>query len=254
MKSFYEKRRDSEKKISLIKGPSFLYPPHFHLKAEIFALKKGKYQITRNGVTYPVNAGDTVFFDSYDIHSYDKSEGETEGVVLIIPPNTAQKFFTRKGGKKVISPVISDRYLCEKIYNLAYEYVAPENFKDTVKSGAVELILGLIEERLNLGEFLSDETTLAQNILTYIHENYKGDLSLKTLSKSFGYTPEHISRVFHRYLNSGLPEYVNGLRLDYVEKALKENNKIKITTLLFDAGFKSIQSYYRAKNKAVTQK
>jgi methylphosphotriester-DNA--protein-cysteine methyltransferase len=85
--------------------------------------------------------------------------------------------------------------------------------------------------------------------LFYINQNFKEEINLKILAKQFGYTAEHISRVFNHYLNVSLPEYINGLRLDYVENAIKEGSKENITSLLFSAGFKSIQTYYRAKNK-----
>lgn len=250
MQSYYEQHQDNKNKICIAIGPSFTFSPHFHKKIEIFFLIKGEYGVTRNGKAYRLKAGDIMFFDSYDVHSYDKRDCEVEGLVIIIPPSSAEKFFSRKDGKRVLNPLISDVELCNKLFDLSKEYIVPSNLNDTVKSGAVELILSLLESKLIFEKRqFSDETTLAQNLLVYINEHFKSDLNLSTLSKQFGYSPEHISRVFHRYIKCGLPDYVNGLRLDYMHKVSTDGNKKNITNLLFDAGFKSIQSYYRAKNK-----
>ena len=250
MNSFYERHQDDKKTISVALGPNFAFSPHFHQKIEIFFLIKGEYGVSRNGKNYRLKSGDIMFFDSYDVHAYDKRDCEVEGLVIIIPPDAAEKFFSRKDGKRVLNPIVSDFELCNKLYALGKEFIEPKNVSKVVKSGAAELILSLLEERLDFDERkFSDETTLAQNLLVYINENFKSDLNLSVLAKKFGYSPEHISRVFHRYVNSGLPDYVNGLRLNYMDNAINVGNKKNITDLLFDAGFKSIQSYYRAKNK-----
>lgn len=250
MNSYFESSQDNLKKVTVAKGPNFLFPPHFHQKIEIFILTKGKYKVSRNGKAIDLNSGDIVVFDSYDIHSYDKKEGDIEGLAIIIPPNTAEKFFKKKGGKRITTPLISDAELCKKIYQLGKEFISPDDISDSVKTGAAELILALLEPKLILSDSVqSDETALAQNLLLYINKNFKEDINLKILAKEFGYTAEHISRVFNHYLNVSLPEYVNGLRLDYIENAINNGSKENITDLLFIAGFKSIQTYYRAKNK-----
>ena len=250
MNSFFELSQDNLKRVTVTKGPNFYFPAHFHQKIEIFVLTKGKYKVSRNGKTMLLTAGDIVVFDSYDIHSYDIKCGEVDGLVIIIPSNTAEKFFKRKNGKKINNPLISDSYLCNKIFELGKEFIAEQDAKETVRNGAAELILALLEPKLDLSDTdHSDETALAQNLLFYINQNFKEEINLKILAKQFGYTAEHISRVFNHYLNVSLPEYINGLRLDYVENAIKEGSTENITSLLFSAGFKSIQTYYRAKNK-----
>lgn len=250
MKSYFESSQDSLNRVTVTLGPDFSFPAHFHRKTEVFILKSGSYNVYRNGKSVALNAGDVIVFDSYDIHSYDKKRGEVEGLAIMIPPSAAENFFNRKGSKKITDFVVSDKRLCEKIYELGKDFIAEKSIPDTVRNGAAELILALLEPHLGLKDTdCNDETTLAQNLLFFINRNYKNEIGLKILAKEFGYTAEHISRVFNRYLNASLPEYVNALRLDYIENALKNGTSEKITSLLFSAGFKSIQAYYRAKNK-----
>ncbi|MBE5733635.1 MAG: AraC family transcriptional regulator [Clostridiales bacterium] len=249
MNSFYQQTQDDDNKVNFSLGPNFTFPAHFHQKVEIFFLLSGEFGVWKNGKHYTVKSGEIMFFDSYDVHTYDKRVCDVKGLVIIVPPTTAPSFFERKNGKRVVNPLVSDARLCKELYDLSKTYVTDNSLPDTVKSGAVELILSRLETALKFDDCAqSDETTLAQNLLVFINENYQHDLSLTFLGKKFGYSPEHVSRVFHRYLNCGLPKYVNNLRLKHVKFALEKDKKANVTDLLFEAGFKSIQSYYRAKN------
>ena len=162
MNSFYQESQDSENIINFNLGPNFTYPAHFHQKIEIFFLKSGEFGVWRNGVHYTLRSGDIMFFDNYDVHAYDVRTCIVSGIVLIIPNNVAQKFFARKGGKKIVNPLISDPELCNKLYGLSNEFVVKKDLPTTVKCGAIELILSLIEQKLEFTQSEnSDETTLA---------------------------------------------------------------------------------------------
>ena len=249
MKGYYQLIEDAVEKVDYRIGRSFKFPAHFHKKIEIFILLEGFYTVSRNGKTLNLKSGSIVVFDSYDIHSYDIPQTENiEGLVLIIPTNSVDKFFLRKNGKKILNDVIVNPELCKKLYDLGVSFIVSNN-DEQVKNSASSLIMSLLEKELIYSQSQDDdETSFVQNLLIYINDNFKSQLSLKILSQQFGYSPEHISRVFHRYLNTSLPDYVNKLRLDFVNKTLKTENK-KITELLFDAGFNSVQTYYRTKNK-----
>jgi len=247
MSGFYEQKQDNKKCIICAFGPKFTFPSHFHQKIEIFLLIEGSLDVSLNGMHYSLRSGDIMFFDSYDVHSYSKHDLDVKGLAIIIPLSSAKNFLSRKDGKKVIFPCISNAELCNKLYSIAIDYIATNDHDNTVKNSAIELFLSILEEKLPYGKNnFSDETTLMQNILLYISENFRSDLTLSLIAKKFGYSKEHVSRVFHRYMNVGLPEYINNLRLDYIQN---NSQGKKITKLLFDAGFNSIQSYYRAKSK-----
>ena len=250
MITYYEDYQDKNKKIHFRYGNEFYFRAHFHQKIEIFALIKGEYTVFCNGKKLCLKGGDIAFFDSYDIHSYEKSLGDCEGLVLIFPLQFIEKFISRKNGLKIKNKIIYAPEVCEKFLQLGMHFIVENDYNESIKSGVAELILALIEPHLFYSNDKKDgELDLIQNLLIFVNENYKSPISLKNLAKQFGYSPEHISRVFHQYLNTGLPEYVNRLRLNFLEEELKKDGNKKITTLLFEAGFNSIQSYYRVKNR-----
>ena len=250
MKGYYQIVEDNREYVSFRLGRSFKFPAHFHKKMEFFILLEGNYTVSKNGKVINLNAGDIAIFDSYDIHSYDIPKTENvKGMVLIFNTNSVEKFNSRKKGKKILSDVISNAELCQKIYDLGLQFIVPDDIDANVKECTAELIMSLLDAHLTYSsKNENNETTFVQNLLIFINNNFKNDLSLKTLSQKFGYSPEHISRIFHRYFDLSLPDYVNSLRLEYIEKNQK-TTKHKITELLFDAGFNSIQTYYRAKKK-----
>lgn len=250
MKGYFELYQDSNNKVTISSGPEFFILPHFHQKMEIFMLVDGTYTVTRNGVSHTLKSGDIIIFDCYDIHSYEHKNGNVEGIAVIIPPKVAPEFFSRKDGKQLVSPIISNLDLCKKLYDIVVNFVKPKENSNNLKASAGALVLYLLEPYLTYSSSgVNDETALAKQLLIYVNENFKTDINLKILAKKFGYSVEHLSRVFNRYVKSSLPNYVNGLRHDYISEELQKNPKQSVTSLLFSAGFKSVQTYYRTKPK-----
>lgn len=247
MNTFYEAYRDDFQGVYVNKDKDAIFPSHYHASLEIFILKKGFYTITINGVNYNVSGGSVVVFDSYEVHSYDfKGTKFNDNTVLILPFEFRNFLFP--GSKmKINCPIICDGVFAGKLSSLIDEYVLDKPY--SIQSGALSLICSLLKEKLT---FICDsgveDTVLLRKILTYISENFKADVSRSKIASELGYTESYVSHVFHRYLKVNINEYVNKLRLSYL------NSQIAITglpasKLLYDAGFKSEQTYYRVKKR-----
>ena len=249
MNGYYEHERDTLNDLNILESKSFIYPAHFHHKIELFVLKSGELNVAVNGVEYNLTSGSIALFNSYDVHSYNYQSPNLKGFCLIIPPDSVSRFFDRNKNKTTKNPVIFNENLTSEVYFLIEKYVKNQNNKQ-VEIASIELILSLIESNLEFIEIDADKDShlLVKKILTFVNENFKGDVSLKTVAKSLGYTDAHISRVFNKYVKKSLTEYVNELRLGEVEKIITTKNK-PITQAVFDAGFKSLQTYYRTKGK-----
>ncbi len=250
MNGYYEHERDNLTGLNILESKNFIYPAHFHHKIELFVLKSGELTVTVNGVEYNLSSGSIALFNSYDVHSYNYQSPNLKGFCLIIPPDSALRFFERNKNKTAKNPVIFNEYLTSEVYFLIEKYVKNQNNKQ-IEITSVEFILSLIESSLEFIKIDTDKDShlLVKKILTYVNENFKGDVSLKTVAKNLGYTEAHVSRVFNKYVKKSLSEYVNELRIGEVEKILTTKNK-PVTQAVFDAGFKSLQTYYRTKNKS----
>lgn len=249
MKAYYEKFQEESQNIRVYRNVSHVYAPHFHNNMEIFIVDRGHYTVTRNDTDYDVTDGAICVFDSYDIHSYNVklSEGEND-CVLIIPTRYLSPVKNVKG-KCIKNPVIYDKTLCEKLLNIVDEYLNDKG-SSLVNVAGVNLLLTLISEKLEYEDEKSkNEDVTIRKILTYIYENFTADIPLTTIAKELGYTPEHLSRVFHKYIEMSVPNYINNLRVEQVEKLKKTRPDKSLNDCIFEAGFNSIQTYYRHKKQ-----
>ncbi|MBQ7879098.1 MAG: helix-turn-helix transcriptional regulator [Clostridia bacterium] len=250
MKGFYEKYREDVSVVLVNRNnKNYAFRAHFHSNMELFIVGKGRYKVTCNDLPLNVTDGSIVLFDSYDVHGYEVggsngTDGELDVCVLLIPYRLLSRFNARRGHKGIVQPLVKDQTLCDQILAIVDEYVSGKDRESAEL--ATELILSLLYGRLTFSEReKKGETELMRKILTFVQENYRGDASLSDVSRALGYTEEHVSRVFHRFSGEGLPQYVNRLRMEYVSRARANGDKRKMTELVFEAGFKSLQTYYR---------
>ena len=250
MKGFYENSREENKKITVHRNTDYRYPLHFHRNLEIMLLKKGRYEILVNGEKYEISDGQIAVADSYDAHAYLgelTSQEPLDGCVMMIPYDYLHAFNAKRKNLRVAHPVVTDEKLCEELLLLVDRYLIPEQ-PEQVKSAAIDLLLSLLYGRLQLtSEERKNEVLLVKKLLSYIYENFRDDVSRGVLARAVGCTETHVSRVFHRYFNCGITEYVNGLRLKYIEKEREKNGEKKVIDLIYESGFKSPQTYYRVK-------
>ncbi len=247
MQGYYEKTREDDARLECQRNGDHSFPAHFHVNLEIFALGTGKYEVSVNDTRYELCSGDIAVFDSYDVHSYQKKSAVGDDLVLVVPLGYLRRFNAARKNYKIKNSVIHDEALCREIISLADKYLRTDA-DEQVREAAIELVLARLCEKLSFEENKrKDESALIRSILIYVQENFQGDVSRGAIARALGYTETHISRVFHKYLGMGLAQYVNGLRLGYIEKLQALGDERPIAELLFQAGFTSSQTYYRVK-------
>ncbi len=250
MKAFYEKYQEESQSIKIFRNVLHVFEPHFHNNVEIFIVRKGHYTVSLGDTVYDLKSGGVCVFDSYDIHGYiSRLEDDADDVVVIIPAKYLGDFRSGTKGKRITNPVLYDELLCDRLLAIADEYLSASQSEE-IHASAINLFLSLIKEKLCFSDATvkSDDITV-HKILSYIYDNFTSDISLSTIAKALGYTAEHLSRVFHKYVNMSIPLYINNLRIERVEKLKKERGDKKIYEIIAEAGFNSIQTYYRAKKQ-----
>ncbi|WP_413376539.1 response regulator [Alkalihalobacillus sp. 1P02AB] len=61
---------------------------------------------------------------------------------------------------------------------------------------------------------------IIHTIVTYVHQNYAEDMSLKTLGNSFHINPIYLGQLFQKEVNSSFTKYLNKLRIERAKKLL----------------------------------
>ena len=244
MKSYYEQHVENVVKTVVQKSGDKTFPLHFHQNIEVFVLKSGEYEITVNDRTFKMTDGDVAIFDSYDVHSY-KELKAGENCVVLIPFEEFHSLLEKRKGKSVKHPIISDQKLCDELLLLAKNFIQDRPLD--VSTSATTLFLSLLYDKIEWTENKSGAEFMAiRSILSYIHENFKSNITRKKIAHSLGYNESYVSKVFNHYIKTGMPKYINRLRYDFIEKQKNSTDK-SITDLIFLAGFGSTKTYYRYK-------
>ena len=246
MKAYYELYADIKDYINIIKlNHTTFSPAHFHKTAELAVCVKGSFKICVSGKEYTLNEGDFAIVNGYEPHFYGKTDN-AEGYAFMISYSVMEKFIENSGGRLAVFLSPNDNGEIANIVSQAHKKWKDFNFY--MKLGVAEYILGALKNRCGITNAPLDKTgALIPEILTYIDENSKNDLSLVTVSKKFSYTPEHFSVIFNRYIGISFRNYLNGVRLYKVEKLLNEG--YGVCTAAVNEGFRSLNTYYRAKTR-----
>lgn len=82
---------------------------------------------------------------------------------------------------------------------------------------------------------------LVCNILIYINNNYKKDISIDEISNYFSYNRFYIMKLFKREIDDSIINYINKLKI-YKSIQLLDSNK-SILNISISSGFNSLEYY-----------
>ena len=217
---------------------------HFHSQIEMYFVDDGNMEVIVNNYRKILKQGEMSVALSFEPHAY-RTIDFSKSSVLIIPPHICEEFVLAIKHKKAKCPFITDQNTVTKIKTY-YEKITSGTLNEIEIHGYIFLILGTIMKYINLSDLNSDtETELASKLLFYINENYKKDISLRSLCRIFGYSESYISRHFKSSLNIGISEYITIIRLKNAISLLSEI-KHSIAFCAMESGFNSIRTFYRA--------
>jgi AraC-like DNA-binding protein len=239
---FYESKRDLEhRNIEIFTTAGIA--PHFHAQVEVLCVMRDFVNVTLNGETETVRAGGICVSGSYDVHSYSVNGGE--GIVVLFPLDCLRRFFAYTENAVIKHHIVYDEKLFSSISALLELYKSnSESANPLFCEGWTNAFLGLLHDFLGFSQVgTGGRIDTFHEVLTYIRAHSDEELTLAGLSKRFGYSPYHFSRLFNSFINVGLKKYINSVRL---ENALdKMKNGESVTAAAFSSGFGSMRSFYR---------
>lgn len=255
MDAFFE-NIDKDLQVSVFRNVEHTWPTHFHANLEIFIVRHGKYEVTRNSESFEMHDGSIAIFDNYDLHSYVNKDGTSDDCVIMIPADVSKAFDAARNGKRIKTTVIRDQKLTDTILDAIDEMnlipvgngVADDKY---YVDSVVNYVLCLLYKRLEYAEPVVNsqtESDYIRRMLIYISEHFRGDITATSLASQMGYSREYVSRLFNKYMKESIPSYINKTRAQYVEEQ-KEISDKSLTEIILDAGFKHTSSYYRFINK-----
>lgn len=123
-----------------------------------------------------------------------------------------------------------------------------EAFKDA-QEGSTALALSYVLQLFYLLNYYSNDSSKkdplfhagVMNIKKYIDENFSQIYSTTQIAEAFFYSREHVSRLFQRYLNCSVKDYLNKRRILWAKEQLKTT--LSINDICYQAGFRSMSSF-----------
>lgn len=243
MNGFYEVSRNDIHSIEIRDAAGCT--AHFHAQVEILCITDDDFYVTVNGETQLLHAGDLCVAGSYDVHTYISAGKSNKALVLIFPLEYMQRFLARTRGKVITRHFLHDRAIFDAILSLTATYRENAAYaSDLFGEGFTDVVLGLLQNELKFAPVsASGQVETVRLVLGYIRDHYEENITLENLSKQFGYSPYHFSRLFNTYIGVGLKQYVNSVRLEAATEKLKEGESV--TDAALNSGFNSMRSFYR---------
>lgn len=215
----------------------------FHSPIEILGVTEGEMEAFVDGKQKLLKAGDVLVVLSYVGHEY-KTPNSSNSFMLTIPTHLCEEFLNQTNGKKLKTPFFSDPEFFSQLKSY-FDTISDKNSSTLKKHALANVILALVLEN---GELIDDNkpanNQLISQILFYISQNFKNDISPFSIAEHFGYSQSHISRYFKNCCNVNLSRYINLVRLkNFI--ILMDESKFDTTYCALESGFTSMRTFYR---------
>ncbi len=224
-------------------SPHPLRHEHWHDVYELLYVRRGWGQIKLNTQVFSFHPGDVVLICPGDMHgnSYSSPDGCDIDVIQFTP---AILYHHQQLVQMLRSTVFHADVLrlAPFLDMLDHETSESAPGRDHLMTGVIHLITGFL---LSRGDPLAAPpvSALIQKVCAYLEQ--ADDLRLASTAAHFNYSPEHLSRCFHR--ETGLPyrQWCTRLRMNRAASLLRQSG-LDLSEIAQTLGFGDVSSFIRA--------
>lgn len=164
---------------------------------------------------------------------------------LVLSDKMCEDF--RESFSNAMFPIIlEDKEFNHAILPIWKSLMENKSNNNLIKKGFSNIILGTLSERYHMEALnTSRNTDMIIQALCYIEDHFTEPLTIETVANALGYNKYYFSRSFNRYVGENFNNYVNMLRIRRVMSQLKKEPNISLNSIIFNAGFNSITTFYR---------
>ncbi len=231
----------NELECNRVHSPSYYF--HFHSHIEIYVILSGEVEVIINGHRRLLHGGEISVALSYDAHGYNTPKC-ADAEYLIIPTSYCADILPLLEGRRSSSPFIDDQRTFKTVCDAFDHILSSPN--EISQRGYIYVILGaILDSAADEENSHSNDTRMNPDILIYLSERFREEISLCSLAEHFGYNPSYLSRSFHDTFGISLGKYLTLLRLREAIMLMRKGEK-SITECALESGFGSMRSFYRA--------
>lgn len=245
---FYEKQADDLYYFNFHYARNNTMKAHFHKNVEMLFVIKGTVKAIINGEEGILNNNDIAISNGCDIHYY-LGDSDSEVYVLVFG-NIFRYKKANENDEQHFKNYLYHNDKTYKIFDLLKMFYKEKNPNLNLKVGFINYLYGLLTD-IYSDKIMKKNTSNNDfsNILFYISKNASQELRIEDIAKRFGYSKNHFSSLFNKYMGIHFREYLNSIRLECVEEIINNNPNVSICDAVLSSGFNSMNTYYRAKKK-----
>lgn len=226
------------------------YPLHLHQYIEILHVIRGTVDMQIGTEKYRINAGELALIFPNVLHDYHTLSGVSETQLHIINCYLHILPQHQKQLRSMIPkrPLLKAEQLHEDVLyaeKRLFEMHPGEN-NEILAGTLVGLMLCRLFPEAQLTKYEKQPSQgLPTDILTYIANHYREDISLSSVAAQFGLGKFSLSRIFSNVLGISFTRYVNSLRITYAEHLLADTDR-NILDVAMECGYHNQQTFNRA--------
>lgn len=220
------------------------HPSHWHDYYEFELFLEGACIHSFGNSTQTLKKGSAYLITPIESHGI---EFTSDSVVLnfrfnmnFFPPNIAEFISTLTNATADFNEE-EMKYITERIERVYNDKFNSVFYLEMAQSILTEIII-LFIRKLNIKKLSLTSVPLVQQATNYIKNNFRKDLSLKTIALELSVTPKHLGSIFKQKMNINFNDYLNNLRLNYACNLLVSTD-LSIKEIAFNSGYNSEQYF-----------
>lgn len=245
---YYLRDADESRQIYLSEDIYMSENAEFHDSIEFIFVLEGEILANIGEESKVLTSGMICFANSYENHYYKPLTEKTNAYVLVLSREYTREF------NELYKDMFFETFMTNvdengEIFSLMRYWVNLEKKSYLRDIAFTNLLFALLIDKYGLiGRKPKSVEAALKRILLYIHEHYLEKITVKTMAKSIGYSPDYCARVLKKNLNYDFKTYVYVLRFRKMREILSDSTlQYTVKELAAMLGFGSVSAFYRAK-------
>ncbi|MGG7058991.1 AraC family transcriptional regulator [Clostridium tertium] len=212
---------------------------HWHESLEIIYVVEGELEITTTSENILLSAGEVGIIGGSSLHGTKSISKNLCHQCLHIKYDFLVKYLNfNKISSRIFKVKDVSKFLF--YYKNVIEYLEKTDYVSKMKYHAnILLLLTTIVEDENFSdknEVTNKVNDLIHKVMYFINFNYKENITLNSIAKNFGYTPQNIAILFKKNVGKTVYNYLTEIRLENAVYLLINSNK-NIIEIALECGF-----------------
>lgn len=217
---------------------------HWHDYYELEIVTNGIFEHAYNNISCSVTRGDAFLITPLDFHSLrylsDVNIINIKFVPEILPDSLKNYFSTITHFCNCCFEEDELEYIISRYDRLSSLDPELPFYKEQTRSIVCEIITIFLSKVIPQTDYCA--STLFQETISYILNNFRKNLSVKSIAKKMSVSPNYLGAIFKKHVNTNLVDYLNTVRLKYACNMLVNTN-ISIKEVAADSGYNSQEHF-----------